>query len=260
VICPTYNGADFVLDALNTVARQSEPPFELIVSDDGSTDGTIDLLERFRAEFSANFPTRIIRNPHGGPGVARNRGVLAAQGDWIAFLDSDDLWAPEKLARVREAIARHPESNFFCHNEEHRLLDGRVEILDYGATYNENAPLPPQLYMRNFFSTSAVICSRDLVLSAGMFDEDLMSAQDYELWLRMSPDLRPCFIRETLGAYIDRPGSITLGKRWRRSRNVLIVYLRHRRKGGWCRFFWVVARMLGIATRDAVVTTSGGGD
>jgi hypothetical protein len=103
----------------------------------------------------------------------RNGGIRAAVGDWIAFLDSDDRWMPEKLARIAAAIRHYPEANFFCNSEYHRQLDGSEFLLDYGAAYLPNIPLRRQLFRENLFSTSAIVCRRDLLLTHGLFDEHL---------------------------------------------------------------------------------------
>lgn len=228
VVCPTFNSAAFVERTLDTVMAQSRRPDELIVSDDGSEDATADLVERYLAERGEGIEWRVLRNPHRGPGVTRNGGIEAASGEWISFLDSDDLWEPGKLARVEAAIAEMPAVNFFCHDEQRIERDGRVSPLEYGRCHRPEHPLPPQLYFANMFSTSAVTCRRELLTRHGRFDETLMSAQDYELWLRLSPYITPAFIHEVLGKYVERAGNITSGKLWRRMRNELRIAWMHR--------------------------------
>jgi len=229
VVCPTYNAAAFVLATLRTVTNQESLPAELIVSDDGSTDGTPEIVESFFATCNG-LSTRLVRNSHVGPGAARNAGLKVAKGDWVAFLDADDLWFPGKLKAVVAASRAHPECNFFCHSEQHILLDGSTKILDYGASYNESEPLGSQLFHNNLFSTSAVVCRRQLLQELGSFDELLMSGQDYELWLRLAPRLQVHFIRRIYGSYMDRPGNITSGKLEQRTKNIISIKHRHRDK------------------------------
>jgi hypothetical protein len=135
---------------------------------------------------------------------------------------------PQKLERVAHAIAKAPDANFVCHHEEMVRLDGQRVALDYASHHDASRPLPPQLYQRNLFSTSAVACRRAVLFEHGLFDESLMSAQDYELWLRLSPHLQAVFVQESLGLYVERLGNITSGS-WRmRMRNELRIAWRHR--------------------------------
>lgn len=231
VIVPAYQAEGFLAETLATVAKQTKFPTELIVIDDGSTDKTCDVVESF-AIAHTELSVRLLRESHHGPGAARNAGVRAAGSDWVAFLDSDDLWHTEKLEKMIGAIQAHPEANFYCHNETVMFLDGTERVTDYGKGFSFGKPIPKQLYLRNYFSTSAVVCRRDLVLQWGGFDEALTSAQDYELWLRMSSDLVPVFVPEVLGTYVLREGNITTSRFWKRLFNILWVKHKHRTKGG----------------------------
>jgi glycosyltransferase involved in cell wall biosynthesis len=235
VVVPAFMSASYLMRTLESVGVQTVRPREIVVVDDGSRDGTADVAEAF-ARSQRGFPVRVLREPHRGPGAARNAGVRAAAGEWIAFLDSDDLWNPDKLAVVTAAMNAHPAANFFCHNETIVFLDGSTRDTDYAEGYDPRQPLPPQLYRRNFFSTSAVVCRRDDVLRCGGFDETLSSAQDYELWMRMSPVIVPVFIPRTLGTYVLRSGNITTSRFWRRLRNALRVKVRHRDKASLTAF------------------------
>lgn len=231
VIIPVYQGESFLAKTLQSVACQTILPRELIVIDDGSTDATGDIVESFikaHTELSVLF----LRNPHQGPGAARNAGIMAADSDWIAFLDSDDHWFPDKLKKMYAATKANPECNFFCHNEAIKHLDNSEAVVNYGYGFSYDKPLGKQLYLKNFFSTSAVVCRRELLLKFGGFDQKLKSAQDYELWLRMSPDISPVFVPDVLGVYVLRNGNITTSNYWKRLSNLLRVKHKHRRKGG----------------------------
>jgi glycosyltransferase involved in cell wall biosynthesis len=229
VVCPTYNSASFVLPTLEHVVNQVYLPYEIIVCDDGSADETVSVVRNFLKDHPG-IRSQLIVNPHRGPGATRNTAVRHASGDWIAFIDSDDVWLPHKLEVVAQSIRDHSEANFFCHSEEQIRQDGSRQLLDYGKWYDRLKPLPFQLYHRNFFSTSAVTCRRSLLLDSGLFDEFLMSSQDYELWLRMSPQISPYFINDVLGFYYDREGNITSGKIWSRWMNMVRIAYRHRKK------------------------------
>lgn len=247
VVCPTFNGSQFVVPTLESVVAQTLPPFEIIVSDDGSSDDTVGLVRDF-LDRSPHIRSKIVENPHRGPGATRNTGIEEATGEWIAFIDSDDLWLPNKLQVVSKSIVEHPEANFFCHSEQQVQRDGATRLLDYGHWFDPRKALPAQLYHRNFFSTSAVISRRSLLCESGLFDVSLPSSQDYELWLRMSPLIKVYFIREVLGFYRDRDGNITSGRRWSRWNNLVRIAVRHRQK----------ATALGTLKRLARVTAAFG--
>lgn len=232
IICPTFNSAAFVERSIESVIAQTFQNFELILIDDCSTDNTCKVLETIIQQYP-DKQIKLLREPHRGPGATRNAGIRAAEGKWIAFLDSDDVWVPEKLVRVHDAILKNPAVNFLCHDEQHIHLDGTNNIINSSAWYNPNVALPRQLYRCNLFSTSAVVCSKELLMDMGMFNECLMSAQDYELWLRLSEQMNVYFINETLGAYYDRKGNISSQKRFRHLINMYKIYFAHRNKGGY---------------------------
>ncbi|GAB3443630.1 glycosyltransferase [Massilia solisilvae] len=244
VVCPTYNSAKFIEATLETVVRQTRLPDELVISDDGSADDTLDVVERFLSAHAGAMPWRILRNAHRGPGATRNAGIRAATGNWIAFLDSDDLWELNKIERIGQEIADHGDANFFCHDELLVGKNGQTSTLVYGGRYNGERPLPPQLYFANMFSTSAVVCRRDLLIAHGCFDESLMSAQDYELWLRLSPFMRPVFVHDILGRYVERAGNITSSSLQRRLKNELLIARMHRHKVSAPWFLVRVGRIL----------------
>lgn len=229
VVCPTFNASSYILQTLNSLKDQITLPYEVIISDDGSTDNTKEVV----MEFSIKYPQINLiwqKNQHGGPGSARNRGIERARGDWIAFLDSDDLWLPKKICTIEKIIRTCPYVNFICHSETVIDLNLKKRDMIYQNFYSEKKDLPSQLYQCNFFSTSAVTCRKDLLIQNGLFDEMLMSGQDYELWLRLSNYLNVKFVREILGFYIERKGNVTSGSLLKRYRNLIAILWRHRRK------------------------------
>ena len=243
VVCPTYNSELFIIDTIRSVMNQSHLPDELIIVDDGSKDQTVAIV-RDLFEGVGSFQVSIISKDHRGPGAARNVGIHAAKSEWIAFLDSDDYWLPNKLLRMSKEITENPNSNFLCHNE---ILKGdglHEQSLDYGSMCKSSYSIPEQLYARNFFSTSAVLCRRSLLIENNGFDETLMSAQDYELWLRLSPYIKVHFVSDVLGEYRFRPGNITSGKIWPRFKNNLRVLWRHKDKTDFSGFVLNFLRLL----------------
>ncbi|MBI2552397.1 glycosyltransferase [Candidatus Uhrbacteria bacterium] len=251
VVCPTWNSAAFVKETIRTVLEQSVSPFELIISDDGSSDQTLEVVRQ--ATEQAPFPVQILQNTHAGPGAARNAGIRAARGEWIAFLDSDDLWHLEKIARVCVAIRAHHGVNFFCHNVYH-FLNGKQVLKDLASRYRRDIPLPKQLFTNYFIGTSAVVCKRDILLSYNGFDETFPSAQDYEMWLRMSPLLNIVMIPEALVWYIDRPESISAKNSWRHFKNVLRAFSKNREYVNRVRYYYAIIRYTAVFCKNQLAT------
>ncbi|OGL66803.1 hypothetical protein A3B21_00160 [Candidatus Uhrbacteria bacterium RIFCSPLOWO2_01_FULL_47_24] len=251
VVCPTYNSVAFVEKTIRTVLEQSVSPFELIISDDGSSDMTLEVVRQ--ATGQAPFPVQILQNTHAGPGAARNAGIQAAKGEWIAFLDSDDLWHKRKIERVTKEIEQHSGVNFFCHNVYH-FLNGKQVLTDLASRYRHGIPLPKQLFTNYFIGTSAVVCKRDILLSYNGFDETLPSAQDYEMWLRMSPSLNIVMIPEALVWYIDRPESISANNSWRHFNNVLRAFSKNRDYVNRVRYYYAIIRYAVIFCKNQLAT------
>lgn len=178
VIIPTYNRAWCLNRAVDSVLAQSFRDFELIVVDDGSSDDTARLLEVY------GDALRVLRQANQGVSAARNAGIAAARGRWIALLDSDDHWLPEKLAAQMKWLAAHPAYRI-CQTEELWIRDGKrvnpkKRHRKHGGHIFERC-LPLCLV-----SPSAVIMARNLLDEVGGFDEDLPACEDYDLWLRIA--------------------------------------------------------------------------
>lgn len=229
VVCPTYNSEKFIINTLETLLAQKEKPYEIIMVDDGSTDNTINILNEYQKKFyKININFIIIKNKHNGPGHARNTGIQKSNGNWIAFLDSDDSWTKDKLLRVKDEILSNPDANFILHWEK---LIGQelLHILRHGQEFKKDKNLCKQLFKNNFISTSASTCKKSLLIN-NQFDEKLKVSQDYELWLRLSPYMNISIIRKVLGNYYVREGSITSKPYIIRLFYLLKILFRHRDK------------------------------
>jgi len=177
VVIPTFNRKRFLTEAVESVRRQTFSDWELIVVDDGSTDGTDEGI-------SCVPGVRLLKQPNRGVSSARNAGLAASTGEWVAFLDSDDLWKPEKLARQVAFHLQHPDA-WISQTEEiwirhgRRLNPGKKHRKVGGWIFRECLPLC-------IVSPSAVMIKRDLFREVGLFDESLPACEDYDLWLRVS--------------------------------------------------------------------------
>lgn len=178
VIIPTYNRAWCLREAVDSAAVQDFRDFEIIVVDDGSTDETARLLEEYGESL------RALRQPRRGVSAARNAGIAAARGELIAFLDSDDIWLPGKLARQVEFFRRRPDA-LICQTEELWVKNGRR--VNPGKRHRKRGGMifEPSLALC-LVSPSAVMLRRGLLDEVGRFDERLPACEDYDLWLRIS--------------------------------------------------------------------------
>lgn len=170
VIIPVYNGERFLAEALASVAAQTYRPIEVIVADDGSTDGSAALAEVYSG-------TRCLKLPHLGVSAARNSAIGAARGDWLAFLDCDDIWLPDRLAVQVAAMAAFPGTAVFL-GRKRILIDGpRPAWYDGPGT---GADLPS-------YEPSTWLVRRDAFEAAGMFDTSMTIGEDTE-WLARATD------------------------------------------------------------------------
>ena len=189
-VIPTFNRDLVVSRAIDSVMRQTLLPSEIIVVDDGSTDNTANLI-------AANYPTiSYLRTENKGVSAARNLGIRKAKSEWIAFLDSDDEWLPQKLEKQVAYLAS--EQNYrIAHCEEIWIRNGKrvnqkVKHKKYGGYIFEKC-LPLCV-----ISPSAVIIHRELFDELGFFDEKLPACEDYDLWLRICAKYPVLFVGEPL--------------------------------------------------------------
>ena len=133
VVCPTYNSSSYISRTLETLFDQQHLPDQIVFSDDGSEDDTTEIILESKKNFQhKGIDFILLKNTHQGPGAARNHGVLVASEPWIAFLDSDDYWKPNKLKRVHETIEKDSGLNCLLHWEEYYRLDGSIRQLKHG--------------------------------------------------------------------------------------------------------------------------------
>ena len=189
VIIPAYNNARFLPDNIRSILEQSYRNIELIVVDDGSTDNTQAVLAGFGDRL------RYVRKANGGPSSARNLGIQMARGQLIAFQDADDLWLPEKVRQQVEFLHDHPDvgvvfSDLVIFNDQgivrHSTKD-RFRHIPSGMIFQD-------LLLERFIATSAVMVRRECLDDVGNFDESLLGAEDYNLYLRLARKYKFAFL------------------------------------------------------------------
>ena len=178
VIIPTYNRGWIVKEAIESVLAQDFTDFELIVVDDGSTDNTSEILGEFESDI------RVIRQTNRGVSAARNRGIQASVGRWIAFLDSDDLWLRQKLSHQADFFRSHADA-MICQTEEQWIRNG-VRVNPKVRHHKFSGLIFERSLELCLVSPSAVMIRKDLFNKVGLFDESLPACEDYDLWLRVS--------------------------------------------------------------------------
>ena len=180
IIIPTYNARDYVREAVRSALAQTYQNVEIIVVDDGSTDDTKKILEPYARDGKINY----IYQANQGLAGARNTGVKAARGEYIAFLDSDDLFLPKKVERQVAALESHPDFGVCYSDVNHftEMPNGR-RFYHHRYTYPSGNIFEPLLH-RQFINPLCVMVRREVIKKYGMFDENLRRSEDWELWLR----------------------------------------------------------------------------
>lgn len=216
VIMPAYNNGSMIAAALGSVAAQTRPPKRVVVVDDGSSDDTASVAEACRDRMGG-IVLDVVHQPNAGAGAARNRALVLADTVFVAFLDADDQWLPEKLERSLVHLEADPALLFVGHN---MLVDGRV--LDCASHFREDDPFMA-LMLRGFVATSTVVARRLPVVEAGGFCEALRAGQDYDLWARLAACGRFVIFGEALTCYYVNPVGITSNVARRRVYSLAIL-------------------------------------
>ncbi len=198
IIIPTFNRADQLRRALESVERQTAGDFEVIVCDDGSTDDTESVVGEFAKRMSVEY---IRENNWGGPARPRNNGIRAARAEWLCFLDADDWWYPDKLESAKSVLS----SSDLIHHDLDLLPPRFLRIVKRFRGRQLKTPVLADLMLNgNIVFTSSVCVRKKLVTDAGCFSEDkaLISVEDVDLWLRIAQRTeRFTHIPRPLGVY-----------------------------------------------------------
>lgn len=214
VIIPAYNAQQYIEETLHSVLQQTLAVEEIIVVDDGSTDQTLEVLKPYCEKY-ANL--HLIKQSNQGVSAARNRAAKSAKGDWLAFVDADDIWQPDKLEKQVKALANQAwcacDSFYFGQGQ-----DGTTRRSDLSDIYQ--GQIFEHLLLDNFLTTSTVLIKKSLFWQAGGFDESLVALEDWKLWLSVSLLEPLVMVSEPLVHYRVYSGSTS-----RRARQMMPIHL-----------------------------------
>ncbi len=211
VVIPTFNCAALLPEAIRSAYGQSFTPAEVIVVDDGCTDDTAAVVERL----TRSLPERLVyvRKPNGGEASARNRGVSVAKGDYIAFLDQDDVWLPEKLEHQMQLFEADP-SIALTFSAYTRVSGGTRELVRLTGWEQSPEHALEHLMEGCCITPSTVVVRRDVLNAVGPFDESLWLGNDWDMWIRMAAaGHRFAYLMEPMTDYLWHATNMSSDKR-----------------------------------------------
>src|SRR4051794_36482571 len=198
IIIPSYNSAQFVVDAIESALNQTIPPTQVIVVNDGSTDDTTLRLQPYRGRII------LIDQKNGGLSAARNVGLRAATGEWVAFLDADDVFHPRKLELQLSALRDHPGLGMIGTDTWQYPIEPSTDVSTPATV--QHVPLE-KLLVRNYFTASSVLIRREIASRVGEF-ETLPNAEDLDYWQRTAELCGVGILKLPLTGYRHVPGSL----------------------------------------------------
>ncbi len=202
VIIPLYNKATVIERTIKSVFSQTYTDYEIVVVDDGSTDGSSDIIKKID-----DSRIRLIKKVNGGVSSARNQGLSEARGKYIAFLDADDEWESEYLEKQHSLIKQFPQCEIYATNYKFVHINGKVEnTILRGIDFTENNGILSDYFKIASMShpplwTSAIIVTKSALQSIGGFPEGITSGEDLLTWARLTCKYKIAFSKEVLAIY-----------------------------------------------------------
>lgn len=222
LVMTAYNAAWCVTHALDSVMAQTRRPDEVIVCDDGSMDGTPDLIEdRYGSD------VKVLRLPHRNASATRAIGMDQATGDWLAFMDADDAWVPDKMERQLAFIEAHPEIRLVSSDGALVSADGVIReswLSDYFDPVKEMiGDLMPYLVERCFILVSSTMVERHAYHEVGGLDPEMVFSHDFDLWLRLLSRHPGAVMKDRLISYFSSPGALSRNYEGRHRDNLVLM-------------------------------------
>ncbi len=208
IIIPAYNAGKYVGEAVESALAQTYPNIEIVVIDDGSTDDTSAVLRPYAERGAIVY----VRQENRGLSGARNAGIRRARGEFIALLDSDDIFLPRKIERQVADLAAHPECGVSYCRAVHFYDGDPGRTFDIAYRYYSGGEVFPHLLRMNFINPLTVVLRRSAIERAGLFDESYRRSEDWEYWVRLAyAGIEFRYLPEALGRYRMRHDSLSYG-------------------------------------------------
>lgn len=243
IILPNYNNARYVAEAIESVLKQTYTNWELIVIDDGSSDNSVEIIQKviYRDE-----RIKLIINPvNKGVSASRNEGLKTCKGDFVCFLDSDDIFLPNKLTDQVEYLLQNNTIGLVYSNQ--LVGDEKLSIIGKSEYFMPSMAIKEFMSIRNLFSTLCVMIRRELIKQVGYFDIKLIGGEDWDYWIRCSEKTTFYHLKRDVAIYRQHSAqshnNIVKMKQAR-----ILVIKKHFNKGNmkrlaWGAHYWTFARM-----------------
>jgi glycosyltransferase involved in cell wall biosynthesis len=201
VIIPAFNCEQYIAECIDSVLVQTFQDFEIIIIDDGSTDDTVSIISEYKYN-----RIKLFHQNNSGSAAARNYGVTQSSGIWIAFIDADDIWLPDKLQKQLEHCSNHAWSHtdLFFHGSFYPKYTKATEFTSKHSGFILN-----NLLVENSIGTSSVLIKKEIFEDSGGFNTDLRALQDWDLWLRIAEKYQVCYVDEPLVYYRVHKSSVS---------------------------------------------------
>ena len=194
VVIPMYNSEKTILKALLSVVNQTYLPAEIIIVNDGSTDNSQKIVEEFIINNNKQYSFLLLNKSNGGVSSARNIGIKRATGEYIAFLDSDDRWLPEKLQKQMMFFRDNEDIDLLATNRNNEIVDSFM-----GIKFSTLTKISSKLLLfKNFLSPPTVVMKKSIVNEIGYFDENQRYAEEGDFWIRVCKDNNCYLLNESL--------------------------------------------------------------
>jgi len=207
IILPLYNGGEFIEKTLLSIGQQSFNNAELIVVDDGSTDNSVEIIKNISSESSCPIlkNLKIFSQKNGGVASARNHGIDAAKGEWLSFIDQDDIWLPGKLEKQIEML--HGTNASFCYTAFTRFYSDGKEVPKQNGSSDRNKSLRSLISGQLFIPPSAVLVKKEIAEIIGGFNSDFIPSDEWDFFLRILEKYDPVYCPEILVKFRSHPTS-----------------------------------------------------
>ncbi|WP_223549443.1 glycosyltransferase family 2 protein [Aestuariivivens sp. NBU2969] len=210
VVIPLYNKEAYIADTLNSVLNQTFEDFEVIIVNDGSTDGSLEMASSFKDQ-----RIKIFNQINQGASVARNNGIEQAQSEFIALLDADDIWYKNHLEELKKLIETFPEAGLFCSRYKTKISKKRMVKHDFGGFIDKDyRGIVPDFFKASLVDrvahTSAIVVPKNTFNEYGGFEKTISSGQDLDLWIRIAANCEVVISNETTCIYrFEIPASLS---------------------------------------------------